>query len=270
MAAYLTILRPLNGVMSAVAVWVGSLIVGAPLQPGFELALGMLVVFLISSGGMVINDYADAEIDKINRPKRPIPSGKISRSAALVYAILLFFVGLVIAFNISDIAFGIAALAAALLIAYSVRLKGVLLVGNAVVSFLVALTFLYGGFIVGDIVNIIPLAVLAFLSNMGRELFKTIDDIMGDKSRGLKTIAIRFGVINAKRLASIFVILAVAYSFFPYIYGQFNELYLFFVIIADIIFLAAIALNVRHSSKLTKLAMLVALIAFIAGAVSAR
>lgn len=268
MAAYITILRPLNSIMSAIAVWIGSLMAGGPLQPEIPIIFGMLATFLVSGGGMVINDYFDRDIDRINKPKRPIPSGRISSKAAGVYAIILFVAGLFVAINISPIAFSIAAIATALLAVYAARLKGVMFAGNAAISFLVALSFLYGGFIIGDVTLIIPLAVLAFLSNMGREIFKTIDDIMGDKSKGLKTVATRLGVIKAKRLASAFIILAVIYSFFPYVQGMFNEIYLFLVIPADIIFLLAAVVNVKRSSKLTKLAMLVALIAFISGAVT--
>ena len=37
-----------------------------------------LVVFFITGAGNAINDYFDLEIDRVNRPRRPIPSGRMS------------------------------------------------------------------------------------------------------------------------------------------------------------------------------------------------
>ena len=53
---------------------------------------------LISSGGlylggMVLNDVFDAALDAIERPERPIPSGRISRRAAAIFGALLLMIG---------------------------------------------------------------------------------------------------------------------------------------------------------------------------------
>ena len=57
-----------------------------------------LWLLLISSaglylGGMVLNDVFDAELDAVERPERPIPSGRISRRAAAIFGALLMMVG---------------------------------------------------------------------------------------------------------------------------------------------------------------------------------
>jgi len=62
MLAYLKILRPINGLMSVFAVFIAAVLVGFPIS-SLELMLAFAVVFLISSAGMVINDYFDYEID---------------------------------------------------------------------------------------------------------------------------------------------------------------------------------------------------------------
>jgi 4-hydroxybenzoate polyprenyltransferase len=50
----------------------------------------VLSLSLFYCGGMVFNDICDAEIDSLQRPSRPIPSGKISRREASKVAALLF------------------------------------------------------------------------------------------------------------------------------------------------------------------------------------
>ncbi len=57
-----------------------------------------LWLLLISSaglylGGMVLNDVFDAALDAIERPERPIPSGRISRKAASIFGALLLIIG---------------------------------------------------------------------------------------------------------------------------------------------------------------------------------
>lgn len=45
-------------------------------------------------GGMVLNDVFDAELDAVERPERPIPSGRISRSKAMLFGNLLLAIGI--------------------------------------------------------------------------------------------------------------------------------------------------------------------------------
>lgn len=61
-------------------------------QPGpWLLLLSSCGLYL---GGMVLNDVFDAELDRKERPERPIPSGRISRSAAAIFGSMLLTVGI--------------------------------------------------------------------------------------------------------------------------------------------------------------------------------
>lgn len=266
MNPYISVLRPVNGIMSAVAVYIGSLIAGAAVRPSLETMLGMLIVFLICSGGMVVNDIRDIVSDKVNKPKRPLASGKISKFTAGTYALALFVIGNAIAFYfLPGVPFAVALLATAILILYAVFFKRVIMAGHILISLLVALTFIYGGVITGNADKVYILAGLAFLSNIGREVYKTIDDALGDKKQNISTLATKLGVFRTRLVANFFVVLAVVLSFVPYLTQTFNEVYLFFVVIADVIFLTAVASPIKYSSKLTKIAMVIALVAFLAG-----
>ena len=267
MATYLKLMRPLNGIMSVIAVWIGTLVAGAPFMPDNSIIFGMVAVFLISGGGMTINDFFDIEIDKLNKPNRPLASGKVSKRAALAYSGILFIIGNAAAFMISFEAFIMAVIVSALLIAYAAHLKKTILIGNLIVSGLVGITFVFGGIIIGDYTPVLPLALLAFLSNTAREIYKTIDDALGDRRYNVNSLAIKLGVVKTRIIGNTFLIVAVAFSFVPYILGMLGIMYLFFVLFADIVFLSAIVAPAKYGSKLIKIAMFIALIAFITGVV---
>ncbi len=61
--------------------------------------IGFLVLSTIGlyGGGVVLNDVFDAELDKRERPERPIPSGLISKSSATIFGVLLLVLGIVAA-----------------------------------------------------------------------------------------------------------------------------------------------------------------------------
>ena len=77
MNPYIEILRPGNAIMGAIVV-----VLVAIIDKTFSLPilLATLAVFFETSAGNVINDYFDYQIDLINKPERPIPSGRISSS----------------------------------------------------------------------------------------------------------------------------------------------------------------------------------------------
>ncbi|MDI6720988.1 MAG: UbiA family prenyltransferase, partial [Candidatus Aenigmarchaeota archaeon] len=155
--------------------------------------------------------------------------------------------------------------ASILLFLYSAVLKKTLLIGNFVVSLLVGLTFVYGGVISGYYIPALILGVLALFSNMGREIFKSIDDMEGDRKHNVRSLPLRIGEKPAKTVASIFILFAIALSALPYIAGIFNVAYMFSVFIVDILFIAML-FRKDGQTKLCKVIMLFALIAFLIGA----
>lgn len=74
-------------------------------------------------GGMVLNDVFDAQLDAIERPERPIPSGNISRRAALIFGNLLLVIGIAAAGMVSSVSLQIAAMLAVAVVAYDTVLK---------------------------------------------------------------------------------------------------------------------------------------------------
>lgn len=266
MKAYWEILRPFNCAMAAVAAIIGLAIAGG-LEPAAT-ALIFLTVFLITGAGNAVNDYYDRQIDAINRPGRPIPSGRIAPRTALHYSLALFAAGCLLAGLVNAICMIVAAFNSTLLFLYARKLKVTPLAGNICVAFLTGSTFLFGGAAAGTaglMANRIPFA-LSFLISMSREIAKDIEDMAGDIAGGARTLPIIAGERASAGLAAAFALAAVASSFF----APFGRMYLIIVVVADIFFMLSVWMIVKGDAsgaqKALKKGMAVALVGFLAGA----
>lgn len=266
MNPYISIIRPSISVMSAIGTVVGALVAGA--SAPLEIGIAAMVVFLVSAGGLVINDYYDIEIDKINAPHRPLPSGKISKKTAAVYGILLLLLGTVVSYFINVYCFILAAVNSLLEIIYARNLKRIALVGNAADSWFVASTFIFGSFLTMNFRATWILSMLSFLANMGREIFGDIEDLAGDSKLGLKTLPIIAGTKVSLVVGGFFILLAVGLSILPYALGVFGMSYLVPVALADALFIFSLFQTPKKNQRTTKIAMIIALIAFLAGALA--
>lgn len=270
MREYIEIVRPSIVFLSIF----GALIGGLASNISFDkLILLLLSTAFICSAGIVANDYYDYEIDKINAPHRPLPSGRISKKVAKVYTALLFFVGLAISALINIFCFILAIINSALEFFYARNLKKIAIIGNATDSWFVASTFIYGylaslekEFLLTNTFHLILIfSLLSFFANMGREIFGDIEDLKGDKKLGLKTLPIITSVTFSRFVASIFIIIAVILSPLPFLLGFLGIEYLAIVLIANVLFIYSIFQDPKKNQKITKIAMLIALIAFLIG-----
>ena len=123
LSAYFKILRPLNCIISAVAVFIGFSVANLAVQFTMPLLLAMIAAFLICGAGQAINDYYDAKIDKKIRPEKPIPSGKVNAKAVFAYSAILFIIGIALSYFINIYAFFVAIVSAFLLYSYAAKLK---------------------------------------------------------------------------------------------------------------------------------------------------
>ncbi|HET6992262.1 MAG TPA: UbiA-like protein EboC [Bacteroidia bacterium] len=84
----------------------------------YRLSFLILATIGLYGGGVVMNDVADYELDKIERPERPIPSGLASRMGATILGIGLLVSGIVCAWMVSLLAGEIASAVAILALLY--------------------------------------------------------------------------------------------------------------------------------------------------------
>ncbi len=263
--SWVEITRPVDGLMAVLAVAIGFVVGSSGFSLNAPFYLAILSVFLFSSAGIVLNDYFDFEMDKVNAPSRALPSGKISRKTALYYSTALFGAAVAIAFFINIYCLGLALLNAVLEIFYAWKFKRIALLGNFVDSWFPASSFLYGALASGVLGSTLILALLAFLANTGREIYGDLEDIKGDKKQGAKTLPILAGEKPARFFADIFIFSAVALSLVPWIFGMLNSYYLVIVALADLVFVLSMFFDPKKNQRLTKLAMVVAMAAFVVG-----
>ena len=269
----LTMMRLPNCVMIGFAVIVGE-IISSVIVPSRAAFYGFMAGFLLLAASMVVNDYFDREIDLINEPKRPLPSGVVSRTEALSFAAILGSLGLLSASKTGIPTLLIALLSLVIMISYNARVKKTGLLGNVLVSTNVAIPFVYGGFAVASLNwSLAIFALLAFLSSVGREIVKGIVDVPGDKSRGVRSIAVTKGNAIAGKYGATLFLAAVALSALPLLFGLVTYYYIPLVVICDIGFvLTAYSIlinpspgNAKRSKKYVLLWMTFGLLAFVLG-----
>ena len=273
--AYISMSRPPNGLLMFLAVVVGSYVASKSLPQPLELLLAFLTAYCLNGSSMVINDIIDREVDKINAPFRPIPSGRVSVGAAVIYGGALGLIGLLSSYILGINTLIVAIIFYTIATIYNVWLKPFGLIGNIAVSSAVVAPFLYGSVLMLNTVSpgVLILGFLAFLANMGREVIKGIADIEGDALREVLTVARRRGSRRASQIGAGFIIAAVVLSPLPILLRILGWTYLFLVTIADVGFIYSVAKILLDPSQQTArkvkrellIWMGIALVAFIVG-----
>ena len=237
--AYIRLMRPLNLFQGGIAVLVtGTLMKDFPEWQLVLFALG--IVWALTGAGNALNDYCDAEIDRVNRPGRPIPRGLITPKAALVFSVALFLTGIILVIPIiSAELLVIVGLAIILMIIYSLYLKVRPFWGNLTVALILGMAFLFAGAVFGDIGRGIPPFFLAFGFTLIREIIKDIQDVKGDRKVAARTVPLQYGIPLARRLVFLLTILLMIGALIPYylhIYGVFYLLVLIFAVEIPLIY----------------------------------
>lgn len=264
------VIRPLNALVAGCAGVIGYLMATGTVVPG--LVTLFLVVFLVTGAGNAINDYFDVEIDRINRPDRPIPSGAISERAVFFYAATLFLSGVVLSFITNIYCVVIAVVNSLLLVFYAATLKKTPGAGNVAISYLTASIFLFGGAYSGvaGMTTVAPVALITFFAMLAREIWKDAEDIEGDLANHADTLPIRIGLYPTISLGFAFLVCAVIASFIPFLWW--GPYYLAGITCVDILILAAGArvlpcrtapcLKATRATTLVKYAMFASLAVF--------
>ena len=206
---------------------------------------GLSVMFFMFSWN-AYNDITDIETDRLNRPDRPLPSGKISSSSAMIGLIgtmVLSIVSLLAGLwklssegetdsIISSVVIWAAAIL--LLILYEgvsgIRgLKHYGLIGNFCIAVAIGMDVVFGASGLGSPTDqkVLALAGMAVSFSLAREVIKDIEDIHGDFDR--VTFPKKVGIENARSVAWLLTLLAVVLLFAPFMFGIFPLHHILFV-----------------------------------------
>ena len=257
---YLRLMRPVNCFMMGFAVIVGAVISKQSFEDVLfsNLVYGFITGFTLAAASMVINDFCDKDIDAINEPSRPIPSGLIKPEEALVFASILTAIGFVAAFLtntanalVTSLCFMTAIISWTVSVAYATVGKRTGLLGNFLVSACVAIPFIYGSLAVTNRIelNVLIFVSMAFLSNTGREITKGIVDVRGDRTRSIQTLAVRYGKKTAASAATLSYLSAVLLSPLPWFLNRVSIWFLPLVAITDFGLVASSVSLLRNYSR---------------------
>ncbi len=271
---YIMIIRPLNVFLGGLTILISSLIIKYE-GPAISVILPVFVVMFFTIGANTLNDYFDYEIDKINRPDRAISSGLVLRNQALILSLFSFIIGVLIALRLNKdsqlLSIGVSL---PLIIAYNVKLKNYPLIGNIIVSLILAMSFIYAGLVFKKTEPLIIPALLAFGLTLIREIVKDLADIKGDKSAGLMTFPIVYGKKKTIILCTILSLFLGIGSFIPFLTGYYNTFYGISLILMVEIPLAVVVISLlnkpviltaKRGSKLLKFCTLGGLLSIYIG-----
>ena len=221
--------RPLSTLAGGLAVVLGGYVAGT--GEWFNIFLAFLATLLISSAANAWNDYLDIEIDKINQPKRPLPSGQVSPKAAIIFSLILTLLSLSVAAFISWFAFVIAFLSTIVLYLYSWKLKSTVLWGNITVATISAMSAIFGGVAAGNPQPALWLASIIFVAILGREVLKTMADYEGDLREHCRTVSTVWGKRRARIIFFILGAVTLTVMLVPYILRVYSPIYAVIVIV---------------------------------------
>ncbi len=279
----LEICRPINDIMGSLTVVIGILNTRTGVHPNLfiiNIILGMITYFFIGAASMIINDIYDIDIDKINRPDRPIPSGRISLEQAK-----LLFIGTLLISILVSLLHGILFLQSLIHLIIPIFFSFVAwyyakwgkksgFIGNITVGISFSIGIIYGAVLNGYVpIFIYYFFLTSFFLLLSREIIKGCEDVEGDKEFGVKTLAIRIGIKKATICSLIAAISAIIFFILPVFTSIRNPVLFLPPLIGGVILVsvpAGLMLksnlekdNFSKISKLLKIGALVGLIAFI-------
>lgn len=249
--------RPLTTLTGALAVVLGGYVAGS--GDWLNIAFAVLSTVLASSSANAWNDYLDIEIDRVNQPQRPLPSGQVTPQNAVIFSILLAIFSVLIAALISFPAFLIALSANALLFIYSWKLKSTVLLGNVVIAFISGLSAVFGGVAAGNPRPTLWLFLIIFVAILGREVLKTLADYEGDLKESVRTIATVWGQRAARFVFYILALGTLVIMLAPVVAEVYQPIYGVIVVVGVLPVLVYIlwrVRRVREGPQLEKLSQL--------------
>jgi geranylgeranylglycerol-phosphate geranylgeranyltransferase len=258
--------------MAAIAVMIGSIIEpqSSFINETYSILLLSFSAFLITSGGNILNDLGDIEIDQKGHPQRPLAKGAIMEKNARFLLGSLWSLGFISACLASlmvkaSLPILIVMASTALIIIYENKLKHRGFMGNIAIGALTGAPFLLGASVGIISYPVTAIFLMASLSNISREIMKDIEDMRVDKGYR-RTLPLRYGIKKASLNATFIMLFAIMASAIPLLTKKIDPVYASGIGAADIIFLISIRTlysDPRKAQSIAKLGMLFAMAVFL-------
>ena len=214
---YWTFARPFTLVPPMIGIFSGSLIgYGASHVdfPVVHVALAVCAAGVLNAASNAINQICDLQNDQINKPHRPLPSGRMSLRTAWIFVALTYAVALSMAALVNRETFSIYSVAALATVAYSappVRLKRHPVGSNLIIALIRGWLLKVAGWAAVSTVltSIEPwyIGFIYFVFLLGATTTKDFADIEGDQAAGCITLPVRYGAEwSARAISPAFIV----------------------------------------------------------------
>ncbi|MFZ0491199.1 MAG: geranylgeranylglycerol-phosphate geranylgeranyltransferase [Salegentibacter sp.] len=251
----------------------------------FSYFLLVFATICIAAAGYVINDVYDVEADKINKPEKRVIGKKISEKTANNLFIILNVTGVSMGFYLANLIGhpGFSAIfifTSALLYLYASYLKQIIVVGNILISLLVALVILLPGLF--DLLPaitaenrgiqsllfslLLDYAFFAFLINLLREMVKDQEDIRGDYNTGIRSLPIVLGVERTSKAIfalALIPLMAIIYYLYMYLFeNTVAVLYTLLFILGPLLYFLVQITSAEKKKDFSRLSFILKIILF--------
>jgi len=255
---YLRLTRIDHGIMVIIAIFAGAFLTIHYNLFNYSnihvFLIGSLIGLILEMGTFALNDYFNIEEDRINAPHRPLVSGIIKPTHALIFSIITIILGLTLVLLLNLSLVTVVYVTILLDIMYNALLKKRGFIGNIIVAYSTAIPFVYGALLFENNPAALPIEIylftlVAFLATLGREVIKGIVDFEGDKKAGIKTIAITYGKKIAAYISTFTISIAIILSFLALAFIENKLLYLVFILPTDYVFISSLRKLLKNYDK---------------------
>ncbi len=214
---YWTFARPFTLVPPMTGIFSGSLLGYGATHASVNVVhvgLAVLAAGVLNAASNALNQICDLTNDRINKPRRPLPSGELSLRQAWTFTALAYITALAMVAAVNRQTFAIYVLAALATVAYSappVRLKRHPVGSNLIIALIRGCLLKVAGWAaVATVLNSIEpwyIGSIYFVFLLGATTTKDFADIEGDKAAGCITLPVKFGAAwSARAITPSFIV----------------------------------------------------------------
>ena len=250
MKQYCQLIRIQNLIIAIIAVFIANYM--TKVTNVELLLLSILCVCLTMAFGNILNDILDLKSDYISHPQRPLPLHQITVTEAKKIANFLLLVIFIISLFLNIYAsLFLIFIILPMLIGYNFFFKGVPLVGNIIISFLLSFVFVFTEivFLKEIQITIIP-SLLVFGLSFIREFIKDIHDHDGDKKYGINTLPVIVGQSQSLYLAVLFICIFAIVALIPFFSKYYDiKYFISLIILVEIPLFVLVSLLIKNPDK---------------------
>jgi geranylgeranylglycerol-phosphate geranylgeranyltransferase len=205
------------------------------------------------SNSMIINDIFDSDVDKINKPNRIIPSGKIKSEFAILIASIIFVTTNVLsALFLKDIQTYIIFITNLSIVLYTPIFKKIPLLKNIFCATVITTSLYFSGLSTNNVdtnnILLIISMIYLFFGTISREILMDTFDVEGDKKNNIKTLPVIFGKHASIKFAYLSFYTGIVVSSFL-IFKNLNPIFVFPFLGINIMWIEQLKLNYNNTHK---------------------